>query len=285
MAESSEQVAQEFASAINRHGFAFQAAVLHEARRLRNGGKSQFDPEVVEFPVQVQSSPTRIDLVLHHKSHGLLLVCECKRVNPAFANWCFAKMPPLGADGEPEWPLVDWIHRGQGGIFHVNARPIGPFTNERFFDLAFEIQSQRKGDSHPVKTTPAIEEAATQVCRGTNGLVEFYLRDTSLLKGVDGIALLPVIFSTADLWGSDVDLRRTDLATGEFPTQNVTLEKVPWLLYQYHVSPGVKHVSGHSATTADLAKALEMEYLRTIAIVSPSGIEEFLSTASTVIAG
>src|SRR5207244_2729777 len=122
--------------------------------------------------------------------------------------------------------------------------------------------SQRKGDASPAKSTGAVEDAATQVSRGTNGLIEFFLRDPSKLEGVDQIQLLPVIFTTADLFVSDVDLRKADLKTGEVSPAEVSLKPIPWLLYQYHLSPSLKHVTRYAPTTAELQTALEREFLR-----------------------
>ena len=178
--------------------------------------------------------------------------------------------------------MMDRIRRDRGEIFYVEAVPIGPTPDEGLFDLSFEIKSQRKGDASPTKSTAAIEDAATQVSRGTNGLIEFFLRDPAKLEGASEIQLLPVILTTADLFISDVDLRKTDLQTGELSSSEVALKPVPWLLYQYRLSPSLKHVTRYTATTADLATALEREFLRSIAIVSPSGIERFLSWATSL---
>lgn len=178
--------------------------------------------------------------------------------------------------------MMDRIRRDRGQIFYVEAVPIGPNPTESFFDLSFEVKAQRKGDALPVKSTNAIEDAATQVSRGTNGLIEFFLRDPSKLEGINQIQLLPVVFTTADLWVSDADLRKTDLNTGELAPSEVGLRSVAWLLYQYRVSMGLKHVTGYPSLSADLTKALENEFLRSIVIVSPAGIDEFLSWASSL---
>jgi hypothetical protein len=282
MADDIEQIAHEFANTLNRHGFAFQAAVLEEARRLADNGLSRFAPDVTEFPVELRSSQTRIDFVLRNRRGTLRLVAECKRANPAFANWCFAKMPLTRRTDDPEWPMIDRLRRDRGDIFYVEAIPIGPTPEDGLFDISFEVKSQRKGDASPAKSTAAIEDAATQVSRGTNGLIEFFLRDPSKLEGVTEIQLLPVVFTTAGLFISDVDLRKTDLMTGELAPSEVTLRSVPWLLYQYRLSPSLKHVTGYSVTTAELVTALEREFLRSIAIVAPAGMEQFFRWASSL---
>jgi hypothetical protein len=43
------------------------------------------------LPVSVGGKDTHVDFVL--RTHEAFLVAECKRANPALANWCFARAP------------------------------------------------------------------------------------------------------------------------------------------------------------------------------------------------
>ncbi len=92
--------------------------------------------------------------------------------------------------------------------------------------------------------------------------------------------LLPVIFTTANLWGSDVDLSKAELESGKSDLTGSRFEKLPWLWYHYHLSPGLKHSSSPDWRHTDLGELMESEYIRSIAIVSPSGIESFLKHVS-----
>ncbi|MDB2620176.1 hypothetical protein N9X87_00055 [bacterium] len=87
--------------ALNNHGYAFHRAVLKFAAQLLTDKKSSWCGFVNEFPVECEnwkfSNPTRIDLILEHATDPILLVGECKRVNPALANWTFLKTPFAGS--------------------------------------------------------------------------------------------------------------------------------------------------------------------------------------------
>ena len=77
---------------INASGLPFQYAVV---QALRDGGDSagtHWEVEATEFPVSCRSRSTHIDL-LAWCDRRVLLIGECKRVNPAFGCWVFAKSP------------------------------------------------------------------------------------------------------------------------------------------------------------------------------------------------
>ncbi|MEA2415382.1 MAG: hypothetical protein QOI58_2039 [Thermoanaerobaculia bacterium] len=272
------QVEHEFVNAVNRHGYAFQFGVLQRAKQLFDEGKSPFGFEVSEFPVQVRGAHTRIDFILQKKEGKLLLIAECKRANPALSNWCFVRAPFVRGNRSVERPTVDRLRRDRGEIFYVEQ--VASAMTDRAYHLAFEVKSQTKGDSGGTRAT--IEDAATQVCRGLNGLIEFYLRDVSLLKDMEEIWLLPVVFTTANLLASEADLTETKISSAEIGLSAATLKEVDWLLYQYHLSPGIKHETRYHPTSADLGVALDREFVRTIAVVSPTGIESFLGWAAAL---
>ncbi len=276
-----DQIAHEFINTLNRHGHAFQFAVLERVAQLFSSGGSPFSFEVSEFPVQVRGTPTRIDFLLKKRNGQLLLVCECKRANPALSNWCFVRAPYVQHNRTVERPALDRLRRDRGNVFYVEQKTAA--LTDRAYHLGFEVKSQAKGDSGGPRST--IEEAATQVTRGLNGLIEFYLRDVELLKGIDEIWLLPVVFTTARLLVSNADLAQTDLASGELPVSEANLTETDWLLYQYHISPGVKHETRYKPTSADLGEALDREFVRTIAVVSAGGVETFLQWASSLWVG
>lgn len=95
-----------YRNTLNRHGYAFQNSVIEFMRDLRQQRRSEWEFEAEEFPVRVQEMTTRIDFVFLKARPPVYLVGECKRVNPAFSNWCFAcgewaacEMPP-GLQGQ-----------------------------------------------------------------------------------------------------------------------------------------------------------------------------------------
>jgi len=87
--------------------------------------------------------------------------------------------------------------------------------------------------------------------------------------------LMPVVFTTANLWTSDVDLRDAEIVTGDLAKSSVSLTPVSWLYLQYAMSPRLKHSLARRETGFELADLLEPHYMRTIAIVNADGIEEF----------
>ena len=91
-----------FEASLNQHGYGFQYSVLQTAWTFEQSNNSSFVFEVAEFPVEVQNAGTRIDFILRrskpnirisNSERPLFLVAECKRANPALADWCFVRAP------------------------------------------------------------------------------------------------------------------------------------------------------------------------------------------------
>lgn len=160
------------------------------------------------------------------------------------------------------------------------ATIIMPGMAQDAYHLGFEARDQQKGDSKGGKGD-AIESAITQVLRGINGYIET-LEHTPTLMEARRLNLLPVVFTTAALWVSDGDLSSSELETGNVDLSNQPARKVGWLWYQYHLSPGLKH--GYPLVNPEkqnrLEQFMEAEHIRTVAIVSPSGIDDFLLKTS-----
>jgi hypothetical protein len=102
-----------------------------------------------------------------------------------------------------------------------------------------------------------------------------------------------VIFTTADLWTTEVDLSQSDIQTGNVEPEAVGLLRQAYVMYQYHLSPGIKHQFGKPPLTSELSEILETEptapgrrtrrtsrYVRTVHVVSAVGIAGFLSYLS-----
>jgi hypothetical protein len=151
----------------------------------------------------------------------------------------------------------------------------------------WESKSNEKGDARGAKD--AIENGVGQVLTGINGLVQA-IAEKKYLAGEHGNRVLfPVIFTTARLWVADADLSNADILKGEIGQSDVHWNNVPYLFYQYHLSRGIKHSLKRFAVTDEsliggLSYSLLSEFIRTVAIVSASGIETFLKefTPNTV---
>ncbi len=88
---------------------------------------------------------------------------------------------------------------------------------------------------------------------------------------------IPTIFTTAKLWVSNSDLSESSLAEGNIDLSCSDFEEKPWVLYQYHVTPGIKHSVESDQSSKDLADMLWLAYSRTIPIVNANHVKEFLS--------
>jgi hypothetical protein len=60
----------------------------------------------------------------------------------------------------------------------------------------------------------------------------------------------------------------------------VSLQQVPWLWYQYNVSPGLKHCQVLKEKKKKVEDIMLDEYIRSIAVVSAGGVRDFLEHSS-----
>jgi hypothetical protein len=265
---------KQFADALNRHGHPFQNSIIALADALLSHGASNWKPEVMEFPVAIGLG-TRIDLILLHCRTGVRFIVECKRVNTAYSCWLFAKARKVFRDLRDNF-IAEQV-RYEEGIFTANGLIVQGVPEPQFYQIAHQIRTPNKTKENG-PNNDAIEDAATQVCRGMNGLVNFYQNHHEALKAhpTNERVLIPAIFTTADLYTTDIDLSESHSNTGTINPDLLTASQTPFLYYQYHLSPGIKHGAPPANTFQELAHTLAAEYVRTIPIVSASGIEAFL---------
>lgn len=279
------EIRSAFQDALNRHGYGFQYAVLKKASELVKKG-SRWIPAVAEFPVPLGDG-TKIDFLLRDLAFNTrtTLICECKRVNEAFGRWCFVRAPythdALGRDHSVIMDSIEFSTREDGQRVRVSHKH-GVFL-DRAYSIGLVVKNNNaKGDAQPRKGTneEAIEEAATQVLRGSNGYIETLSQHPRLLREGQPHIVLPVIFTTATLWVSDADLSGADLGSGKIDIGEAGFKSVPWIWYQYHMSPALKYSVRREHEPTELEEMLEWEYMRTIVIVGKGGIENFLMTTS-----
>lgn len=283
----SEQFTQSFAKVLNRHGYGFQFSILKKADELIKQRRSAWQLEACEFPVDVQGAGTRIDFVLQRAARfyhptPLYLLAECKRANPALSNWCFVRAPYTHSNSwgnETDRVIMECVLREEDGAVNTFAREI--FSSEKVYHIGFEVRSNIKGDNVG-ETGQAIENAATQISRGLNGFIETIVKNEQLLKNVKQVDFLPVIFTTAQLYVSDVDISHADLETGNITLADGDVKSVSWLFYQYSLSPGLKHSVAPKMKGNSIPTLLQWEFIRSIPIVSWRGVEDFLAWSSMV---
>ena len=113
--DENERLAAGLRKALNTHGYSYQYAVLEEGRRLNAARKSPWIFEVAEFPVNASGRDTQVDFILRHCDKPIYLIAECKRANPALADWCFAKAPYVGHNWTHDPYVVERVHRDADG--------------------------------------------------------------------------------------------------------------------------------------------------------------------------
>lgn len=276
------QVEQSFAKVLNRNGYGFQFSVIKKAHELGVAAKSAWKLETIELPVEVRGSGTRIDFVLRKRAHHskpFFLLAECKRANPSLSNWCFVRAPYTNRNqwGNSEPIFMEYIQMNEDGSMSAYAKKRSSVEN--FYHIGLEVRSNLKGDPTG-ESGRAIEDAASQVIKGLNGYIEMISKNHQMLRGDRCADFMPVIFTTAQLWGSEANLSRANIETGDSDLSGVGFNRLPWLFYQYHLSPGIKHSHSPVERPPEISDLMDTEYVRTIPIVSPSGVESFLTWSS-----
>jgi hypothetical protein len=294
MSHPNEQLAREFAKYLSRHGHGFQYAVIKYLKQLMRSGPGQmlmidnfWQFLMSELPVESEKG-TRVDFVLEREARGsykrLFIVGECKRANPATANWCFAKSPH---SHRAVWGSTEYVH-----LECVKNTTVLPSSREVFavgvqanannpaYHLAFALRTNEKGDPDAAATRQSeVEDAMAQALRGANGLVMHFVRRPQLLGDEEQAGILPAVFTTANLYTSDLKLDEAELATGKVDGGSLT--RAPWVMCQYAMSPGLKHAAVSAGAPRDLVELYQTEYIRTVPVVSVEGIREFMMWASS----
>jgi hypothetical protein len=288
-----EKVAKSFEVALNSHGYSFQEAVLNAAQKLAGTSKSSWYFVEREFPVEVQGYGTRIDFILRHYNDRvpIYLLAECKRTNPAYSNWGFAWTEFISRDRSFEPFIVERLKRRDINNAHLMNQPPQFYItskltrDKKVYNIAFDVKSDQRGDSGGAPSGRSIEEAASQVLRDLNGMAQFLSvhNQTWQSNTIEDAILLPVIFTTAELWTTDIAPKLADINTGKLAIPTTSLKKQTWLPYQYHMSPGLKHSLSSVIPGDTLGEIMDLEYVRTIPIVSPSGIADFLDWSSNIV--
>lgn len=227
----------------------------------------------MEFPVAVQDAVTHIDLVLRAGESHTYLVGECKRVDPALGRWCFARTPLRGAESRLNRLTLERLIFSQLQKLRsdplVRAAPSEPYT------IGVEIRTKESGDGMG-GVKDAIDRSIAQVLRGASGLANhYYSLDWSSLTGQSFI-FVPVVFTTAELWVTDAYIGNSSLESGNVPEDKFRAEPTGWLWFNYNISPNLQHSIPQSDALRNLAEVLTAESTRSVAIVNPRGLDQFL---------
>ncbi len=194
------------------------------------------------------------------------------------ANWCFAARPAYQLSALEGSYYIERLRVRDGQVI---ADLIEHFGTHPRFHVGVEVKTGRPGDSAGASNRDAIESACTQAVTGLNGLVEFLSQRPELWQREKAIGLVPVIFTTANLWVTKAALSGADIETGNIEMEDSEVKQEPWLFYHYHQSPTLKHTLPPEKETSEepvnLHDILYRDFVRPIPIVTPSGLEHFLN--------
>ena len=278
-----------FRRRLDAHGYGFQHAVLAYVGEWAD--RTLWYPVAQEVPVEVRGESTRIDFVLERARTKIFLVCECKRANPALSRWCFARARivdrPAGRDRQVIAERVARTVKPNSLIFNsgdkarvatVSAGALRVAAAD-IFHHGVAVRTGQRGDERS-ESGDEIERAVSQVLRGTNGLVQLLQDRPELVEESQPWFISAVVFTTAELFTSDVELEKASRTTGEANWEGAAFRAVPWLAMNYNLSPGIKHTAQPENEHTSLAAIVHHEYTRTVFIVGPDGIRSFLDWSS-----
>jgi len=282
-----EEVKQRLNGLLKKHGYGFQYSVLKLAHELVQKKQSSWIFEVSEFPVEVQGERTKVDFILRLKNTRIYIVAECKRADPKFSNWCFVKAPYVRRNQKTEEFFVDRVrHEKLFLSCRVSQDKLSVCIQGKAFHVGFVVKTKTKGEGGKPERD-AIEQAATQVCSGVNGIINLGGKRFGLVSSGaindPGAIFIPVIFTTAKLYSCQSDLSLANLENGNLDILNEDLTEEKFIYYQYHLSPGIKHSVQTEQTGQRFSEILAYEYIRTIPIVTAKGIKDFLCSFGGVL--
>lgn len=264
---------------LNAQGYGFQHAVVQEIHRHR---ESLIEAIATEFPVSYRDRSTHIDVLAWVRQRKGLLIGECKRVNPKFGYWAFAKSPFTFDRRSRETWLERLMPANQE--FPVDRTVPVPIAVDPYH-VAYEVKDRKEdGDKAGAPKGRALSDALAQVVVGVNGMLHMLSLQKTLLKTAGPLLMIPAIFTTADLYATDdSDLHLAELKTGNTP--GATFKKVPWLFYEHNVSPDLlaeiqREGYGAAVRFKDLLPA---RHTLAIAIVSHDGVSSFLRAATNLV--
>ncbi len=270
---------------LNIHGFGFQYSVIKTARDLYDQQKCGWLLEASEIPVGNPGEQTHIDFVFEltakswDENRKAYLIGECKRVDPAKANWLFVKNPRkimYGTRIDSLIQIESIIPNLGSAVNPARAMTRTTHVQRGTFELGFESKTDAKGDGIGSHDRSPINQALGQVFRAQKGFIGYLdrlrhdLRNDKLRKEA---VFVPAIFTTAKLYTSNTQLDLADTATGKLPSGSVEAVQVPWLWYNHNrfldASPFIRDADKDRDSYFG-------DFTRSVAIVSSSGLEEFM---------
>jgi hypothetical protein len=253
---------------LNRHGHAFQQAVI----QLCMAHASGWEFLQAEFPYELHGDEGHVDFVLRHQDTGAMLAAECKRVDPAKGRWCFARTSYIRLRAARQRPVISMIQEVAGSPpVEISATSMEWYA----YHLGFELRTQEHGDGGG--KDKELDGAIAQAYRGASGLLQ-HLAYSGLYRGAGHpFAVVPVIFTTAELFVTDAELADAEITTGNLA--EIPVAPVPWLWFQMNLSKSLRPSDLHHGGSADwtLDQMVLFRRTRGVCIVNARSIPAFLS--------
>jgi hypothetical protein len=279
-------VSQQLENVLNRQGYSFQYSLLNLAEELRKQSKSNWILEATEFPININNEITHIDFICTYRSvypnrlTRLILVAECKRVDPAKGYWCFAKTPYTWTSDHNNSTQFDQI-RCFSEIPQFTSSTKVDYPDKEIMNLGLEIKTGKKGDGTGNDRKSNINTSISQVSRGSSGFINYLCnesKDSQLLGlkvDVDYI-FIPAVFTTARIFVTDANLGSADLEKGYLPKDSVKAEEKDWIWFNHNRSESLSHNVRFNYENNNHLPIYYREFTRSIAIVGPKGFDNFL---------
>jgi hypothetical protein len=276
---TSDGLAEQLSAALNSHGHGFHYRIIKEADDLfcQNVGPAaqKWGFEVAEFPLEAGGKNTRVDLILQSRETPVYLVVECKRANPAYSNWCFARAPYVRRNHDGGEFVAERIRFENDRL--VSGGAVTRLLGGKGYDIALQLKAENPGDKHG-KGHDVIEEAVTQVLLAANGLVDAFHREPQLIAKHRQAVVVPIIVTTANIWTTEKNLSETDIGDGTITGTPLAVQEAKWVQYRYPQSPTLRHTVERPAQTSfdSLSSWLLGEHIRSIVVVQGLAFKELL---------
>ncbi|MBN2105021.1 hypothetical protein JW835_13350 [bacterium] len=269
-----EKLKHFFHNLLNENGFPFQYAAIEESSiQFIEGHDFPWSFEVSEFPISIGKFDTHIDFILKHNKFPIYIICECKRANPAFSNWCFARSPHSHKHQNRFSPIIfdRMKHTSHGDysnqVVTLDKQNIG-------YHIGYDIKSDKQGDKFS-KGRGAFKDAVTQVIKGYNGFIDYFC-SKCLVTGGQYFDVIPVIFTTANLWSSDIELNNADIRDGTISYESINFKEEEYIWFQENISQTLKHNIHLETNPVELKDVLDYYFTRSIGIINSKSIKKFL---------
>jgi hypothetical protein len=279
-----DERSQSLRNSFDVHGFGFQYAVIERIESLDRTWHFGWEFIGAELPTSLKvGEEIHADFIFFSGLSRTYLVGECKRVDPALAQWCFAKSRYTTGRG-PAPPILDELYFPNESQDKIRLRPLRLLgQSQKSYQVGTSVKdNSKKGDGIGLDRRKEISQPVTQVLRAANGFIELCRDNPRIVRLTSGnskpVRILPVVFTTATLAESPDDLAIADLASGKLP-QSVTFSPVSWLWFEHGLNKSLQAaIEGRLVAEEmdDWPNYFLRSAMRSVAIVNANGIASFL---------